>query len=205
MIILFVGPQGSGKGTQAKIISKKLGFCHVSTGDLLREVKGELKQEVDSYINQGKLVPDELIAKILKQKLEEIDNKKGIILDGFPRNLNQSEELDKIVKIDKIFEISISDKEAIKRLTGRWNCKKCGIAYNIFTSPKPKHDKICDKCEEELYQRGDDADKAAIEKRLGIYHNETELMLEKYKDSVIKINGEQSIEKITEEIMKKLD
>lgn len=205
MIILFVGPQASGKGTQAKIISKKLGFCHISTGDLLRDAKGELKQKVDSYINKGKLFPDELIAKLLKQKIKETKRKKDIILDGFPRNLNQSEELDKIMKINKIFEISISDQEALKRLNGRWSCRKCRLIYNIFTAPKPKHDKICDKCGQALVQREDDADKDAIKKRLEIYHSQTEPMLEKYKGSVIKINGEQSIEDVTKDILEKLN
>ena len=205
MIILFVGPQGSGKGTQAKIISKKLGFCHVSTGDLLRETTGELKKLADFYIKEGNLVPSKIMIRMLKERIKKQDCEKGIILDGFPRTLEQADDLDEIMRVDKIFEISISNEEAIKRLTGRWNCKKCGIMYNIFTSPKPKQDKICDKCGEELYQRGDDANKDAIEKRLGIYHNETEPILERHKDSVIKINGEQSIEKITEDILKKLD
>jgi len=199
MILLFVGAQGSGKGTQAKIISKKLNLCHISTGDLLRETTGKLKEQVDSYINNGKLVPDELILKILKQRIKEPDCKTGIILDGYPRNLQQTDELTKIAKIDKVIEISISDKEAVKRLNGRWNCKKCGIAYNVITSPKPKQKGICDICKQPLTQRDDDKDKNAIQKRLDIYHNETEPILEKY-DSV-KINGEQSIEKVTEDIL----
>jgi adenylate kinase len=205
MIILFIGPQGSGKGTQAKIISKKLGFCHISTGDLFRETTGELKELADSYIEKGNLVPSKIVIAMLKERIKEQDCEKGIILDGFPRTIEQDNYLNEIMKIDKIFEISISDKESIKRLNGRWNCKRCGIMYNIFTSPKPKQDKICDQCGEDLYQRGDDADKAAIKKRLEVYHNETKPILEKHKDSVIKINGEQSIEKITEEIIKKLN
>ena len=205
MIILFIGPQASGKGTQAKIISKKLSFCHISTGDLLRETTGELKKLANSYIEKGNLVPSKIMIRILKERIKKQDCKKGIILDGFPRTLEQADDLDEIMKINKTFEISISDEEAIKRLPGRWSCKKCGLLYNVLTVPKPKQDKICDKCGEDLHQRGDDANKTAIEKRLGIYHNETEPILERHKDSVIKINGEQSIEKITEEIMKKLN
>lgn len=205
MIILFIGPQGSGKGTQAKIISKKLNLAHISTGDILREAKGELRQEIDSYINKGELVPDELITKILKQRIKEEDCKNGFILDGFPRNLEQTEDLGKILKIDKIIEIAISDKEAIKRLTGRWNCKKCGIAYNIVTQPKPKKEGVCDKCGSALYQRDDDKNKEAIQKRLDIYHNETHPILERYSDFVVKVNGEQSIEKITEDILEVLE
>jgi len=187
MILLFVGPQGSGKGTQAKIISKKLNLCHISTGNLLREISGKLKQEIDSYINNGKLVPDELIIKILKQRIKKEDCKNGIILDGFPRTLEQARDLDKILKIGKVIEISISDEEAIKRLKGRWNCKKCGIAYNLVTSPKPKQDKKCDNCGSALYQRADDINEEAIKKRLAIYHEGTEPILEKYNS--IQVNA----------------
>lgn len=202
MIILFVGAQGSGKGTEAKIISKQLSIAHISTGDLLRSAKGKLKEEVDSYINAGKLVPDEMTIKILKQRIKKEDCKSGFILDGFPRNLKQAEEFEKIGKINKILEIAISDEEAVKRLKGRWNCKKCGIAYNVVTMPKPKKDKICDVCKQQLTQRDDDINEEAIKKRLEIYHSETEPMLKKYPS--IKINGEQSIEKVAEDILKVL-
>jgi len=205
MIILFIGAQASGKGTQAKIIAGKKGFAHISTGDLLRAATDRLKEEIDSYINNGKLVPDELILKLLKERIKQPDCKNGIILDGYPRNLQQAEELEKIEKIDKIFEIYVSDQTAKKRLMGRWNCKKCGVAYNVVTAPKPKKGTICDTCNLPLYQRDDDINEEAIEKRLAIYHEETEPILKKYKNKVIKINGEQEIGKITEDILKKLD
>lgn len=205
MIILFAGAQGSGKGTQAKIIAEKLKIAHISTGDLLRNVKGELKEKTDFYITKGELVPDNLIIRILKERIKEKDCKDGFILDGFPRNLKQAKEFEKIMKIDKILEIYISDETAKKRLMGRWNCKKCGIAYNIVTEPKPKNDKKCDICDIKLYQRTDDIDKEAIKKRLEIYHSETEPILKEYKEKAIKINGEQSIEKITEDILKILN
>ncbi len=205
MIILFIGAQASGKGTQAKIIAGKKGFVHISTGDLLRAATGELKKEIDSYITKGKLVPDELILELLKERIKQPDCKKGVILDGYPRNLQQAEELEKIEKIGKIFEIWVSDETAKKRLMGRWNCKKCGVAYNIVTAPRPKKDKICDGCNIPLYQREDDINEEAIEKRLAIYHEETEPILKKYKDKVIRINGEQEIEKITRDILEKLN
>jgi len=189
MIILFIGAQASGKGTQAKIIAGKKGFVHISTGDLLRAATGELKKEIDSYITKGKLVPDELILELLKERIKQPDCKKGVILDGYPRNLQQAEELEKIEKIGKIFEIWVSDETAKKRLMGRWNCKKCGVAYNIVTAPRPKKDKICDGCNIPLYQREDDINEEAIEKRLAIYHEETEPILKKYKDKVIRNNG----------------
>ncbi len=204
MIILFIGAQASGKGTQAKIIAKKKALAHICTGDLLRAATGEFRKEIDSYITKGKLVPDELILKLLKERMNQPDCKKGVILDGYPRNLRQAEELEKIEKVGKIFEIYISDETAKRRLMGRWNCKKCGIAYNIVTAPKPKKDGLCDNCSIPLYQRDDDTNEEAIEKRLSIYHEETEPILKKFKERVIKINGEQTIEKITEDILKKL-
>jgi len=205
MIILFIGAQASGKGTQAKIIAGKKGLAHISTGDLLRGATGELKKIADSYMAEGKLAPSKLMVDLLKERIKQPDCKNGIILDGFPRNLEQAEDLKKIGKIEKIFEIHISDETAKKRLMGRWNCKKCGIAYNVITAPKPKKDKLCDNCQVPLYQRDDDINEEVIEKRLAIYHEETEPILKKYKNKVVIINGKQTIEKITEDILKRID
>jgi len=202
MNLLFMGVQGSGKGTQAKIIASKLNLIHISTGDLLRDTKGELKEEVNLYMASGKLVPDKLIIKILKNQLKEESCKNGVILDGFPRNLEQAEEADKIMKIDKAVEIAISNEEAIKRLAGRWNCKKCSNSYNLITSLKPKKNGICDICGRELYQRKDDIKEEAVKKRLETYHKETKPVLKHY--SSVKINGEQSIEKVTRDIINSL-
>ncbi len=201
--LIFVGPQGSGKGTQAKIIAKKLGIAHISTGDLLRASTGKLKKLADSYIHKGNLVPSKVIIEILKQRIKNPDCKNGSILDGFPRTLEQAEDLEKIAKTDLILEINISDKTAIKRLKGRWNCKKCNIAYNIVTCPKPKKIDVCDVCGLKLHQREDDVNEDAIKKRLKIYHEDTKPMLKKYP--YVKINGEQSIEKITRDILDELE
>ena len=195
---IFFGPQGSGKGTQAKIIADKLGLCHISTGDLLRNATGELKKKADSYMNAGKLVPDEIVLELLQEKLKSSECEKGFILDGYPRNLAQSEELDKIVKINNAFNIIISDDEAVRRLSSRISCVKCGTVFNLITNP-PKEDMKCDKCGGELIRREDD-DEEAIRKRLEIYHQETKILLKKY--STIPVNGEQPIEKVTEDIMK---
>jgi adenylate kinase len=202
MRIVLMGLQGSGKGTQAKIISETLGVPHISTGDLLRSLGGELKKQIDEYILKGKLVPDEMIIKILKERISKPDCKKGFILDGFPRNLNQADELEKQIEIDKYFEIFINDEEAVKRISGRWNCKNCGTSYNIITAPKPKIQGKCDKCNVDLFQRQDDTEEA-IKKRLEVYHKDTEPILEKY--DVIRINGKQRIEKVTHDILEKLD
>lgn len=199
MRLIFVGPQGSGKGTQAGILSEKLDIAHISTGDLLRDTKGKLKTEIDSCINNGKLVPDELIIKILKKRILRKDCKNGFILDGFPRNLSQAEALSKIMDIDKVVEITISDKEAIRRISGRRVCKKCDAIYNIATSPKPKKKNVCDECGGKLYQRKDDT-KKALKKRLKIYHRDTEKILSYYKS--VKIDGEHPIDKVSKGILK---
>jgi adenylate kinase len=202
MKLIFFGVQGSGKGTQAEIISERLGIPHISTGDLLRGTDGELKKEADKYMLAGKLIPDELMLKILKARIEREDCKNGFILDGFPRNMEQAKELDKIVKIDNAFNIEISDEEAMNRMKGRWNCKKCGISYNSITAPKPLKTGICDKCCGELVQRADDVSDDSINQRLKIYHEETKPVLKFY--NTVKINGEQSIELVTKDIEKAL-
>jgi adenylate kinase len=203
MKLIFIGPQGSGKGTQAEIISKKFSIAHISTGELLRNTKGKLKKQTDNYMNKGKLIPDKLMIKILEQRIKKKDCKEGFILDGFPRNIEQAKKLDKITSINKVIEIKISDKQAIKRLEGRRICPKCGANYNLVTSPKPKQKEKCDKCGSKLIKRKDDT-KPAIKKRLNIYHKKTESILDYYKDKVIKINGEQSIDKVSKDIIKNL-
>ena len=202
MKLIFMGPQGSGKGTQAKIISKELGICHISTGDLLRDAKGDLKEKVDVFVNKGNLVPDKLMLEVLNERMEKLDCKKGFILDGFPRNLKQADMLDTIIDIDKVVLINISDKKAIERLGGRLNCKKCGAVFNINTSI-PKQEGKCDYCGDELYIRDDDKPEA-IKKRLEIYHNNTEPILEKYKDKLIEVDGAQEIEIVRQGILEGL-
>lgn len=200
--IIFIGPQGSGKGTQAKIISEELKIPHISTGDLFRALEGSLKQEVDSYINQGKLVPDELTVRILKERISKPDCKTGFILDGFPRNIAQAQLLEKITNIDKVIEIDITDDLAIERISSRISCKKCGAVYNTITNP-PKIKDICDRCGGELYRRADD-NPDAIKKRLETYHKETHPILEMYEDKLTSIDGDQEIDKISMDILEEL-
>ena len=203
MNLIFIGPQGSGKGTQAKLLAEELSIPHISTGDLFRSLtQGKLKEEIDSYINKGSLVPDELTVELLKQRILEKDCKKGFILDGFPRTLHQAELLDGITEIDKVIEIALDDNLAVERISERLSCKKCGSVYNLVTNP-PKRENICDKCESELYRRADD-NPEAIRKRLDTYHKETSPILQKYAPITVKINGDQEIDKIAEEIIEKL-
>ena len=200
MILDFVGVQGSGKGTQAKIISKKLELAHISTGDLLRGIQGELKEKVDSIINEGKLIPNDLMLQILKERMKSPDCEKGIILDGFPRNIEQARDLDKELSIDKIIEIKISDEMSLKRLSGRVTCEDCGEGYNLYTELKPSKEGICDKCGGKLVQRADDNEEA-IKKRIQTYHQDTEPILSHYQNKVITVDGEQSVEKISQDIL----
>lgn len=200
MNLIIFGPQGSGKGTQAKMLSEKLGIAHISTGDLCRNAKGVLKEKVDSFIDKGNLVPDELMTKILKERILQADCKKGFVLDGFPRTMAQAEALKKIIDIDFAIEITLSDEEAVKRIGNRLSCKKCGAVYNLNTK-KPRRENVCDVCGKELFKRIDDNEEA-IKKRLKIYHEETEPVLKLYK--TIRINGEQTIEKVSEDVLKSL-
>lgn len=203
MKLIFIGPQGSGKGTQAVLLSKELNIPHISTGDMFRALQGELKQQVDALINKGNLVPDELTLKILKERIEKQDCKEGFILDGFPRNLAQTDLLNNITNVDKVIEITLPDKEAINRISGRVTCEKCKAGYNLFTAPKPKDPDKCDICGGKLIKRADDTE-GSVKKRLMIYHRETEPILKKYKNIIIKINGDQDIEKINKEILERL-
>ncbi len=203
-VYLFVGVQGSGKGTQAKVIAQKKEFCHISTGDLFRGLNGELKEKIDSFINAGKLVPDELVLEMVKKRISKPDCEKGIILDGFPRTINQAKELDKILEVKNVIEIKISDEESLKRLSGRVSCSSCGQGYNLITQPKPIDEKKCDKCGGELIQRKDDTPEA-IKKRIEDYHKETFPILENYKEKLITINGEKDIEEVTKKILEKIN
>lgn len=200
--IVFIGPQGSGKGTLAKIISEKLKIPHIPTGELLRNMQGKLKEEIDSYANKGSLAPDELVIKILKERIKKADCKNGFILDGFPRNLAQAKILKTITKINKVIEIYIPDSLAIERISNRISCKKCGAIYNLVTNP-PEKENTCNKCQERLYRRADD-DQEAVKRRLEIYHRETEPILNEYKDILIRVNGDQKIDKLEKEILEKL-
>ncbi|MBS3094829.1 nucleoside monophosphate kinase [Candidatus Pacearchaeota archaeon] len=203
MKLIFSGVQASGKGTQSELVAKKFGIPHISMGDLLRNYTGKYKKQIDETVKQGKLILVPWSIEIIKERISKPDCKKGFILDGFPRNLGQAEGLKKITDIDKVVEIVISDKEALRRLMGRRVCPKCGTSYNVVTEPKPKVDGICDKDGTKLIQRNDDNEES-IKTRLKVYHEETEPIMDFYKGKVLKINGEQHIEKVQEEILGKL-
>ena len=197
--IIFLGPPYSGKGTIASVLSKDIGVPHISTGEMFREAvrhKTHIGEKVEEFLEKGELVPDEITLEVVKERIAEDDCKKGFILDGFPRDILQAEQLNKITKIDAIIEIYISDKEAIRRIMNRWNCPKCGLTYNLISNP-PKSKGICNKCQTKLVQREDDKEDA-IKRRLFIYHKETEPILKMFK--LYRVNGELDINKVHKEI-----
>jgi adenylate kinase len=202
MRLVIIGIQGSGKGTQAKILSKKLKIPHISVGDLLRNAKGKDKEIIDQYMVKGKLSPVSITLRLLKARLKEPDAKNGFILDGFPRNKEQTELLEKIIDIDKVIEIYIPERLSIQRLSSRLTCSKCGALYNKITNP-PKKQNLCDKCGGILFKRKDDY-LAAIKERIKIYKIEKKAILNKYKEKLIIIDGAKSIDAVNTDIIEKL-
>ena len=207
MKLILLGPPGTGKGTQAKLLIKHFKIPQISTGDILRQAvtdATELGRKAKSYMDSGALVPDEVIIGIIKERIKKKDCANGFIFDGFPRTIPQAEVLDKIIAIDYVIELQTSDKIIIKRLSARRQCKACGSIYGLDIIPK-KHG-ICDKCSGMLYQRDDDKEEA-IKNRLKVYHSQTKPLTEFYKKkgTLIEINGEQEISKIFQNILQSLE
>jgi adenylate kinase len=204
-VIIFFGPPGAGKGTHAKEISNILKIPHISTGDIFRDaIKNEtiLGNKVKDYVNSGKLVPDELVWEIVKERLKENDCSQGFILDGYPRTVLQAEFLKKFLEekkaYPKVIYLKVSDELVIKRLSSRRVCKNCGAIYNLISMP-PKEDNKCDICGGELYQRTDDTPEV-IKQRLNTYYKESKPLLDYYKKE-----GEDEKEEVTRKILKVIE
>ena len=211
MIIIMLGAQGTGKGTVAGILNKQNGWIQLSTGDIFREniSKGtELGIEANKYISKGNLVPDEITISMVEKRLEELKDEKGIILDGFPRNLEQAKELDRILeskgqKVDWVMNLETPRDEIIERMMNRRVCSKCKATYNLILHPS-KVEGICDNCGGELIIRADDSDENAIRNRLEIYDTQTKPLVDYYKEKGIVIVEEisQRINRLADEACK---
>jgi len=181
--LLIFGAPGSGKGTYASRLQSKLRVDVIATGDVFREImkeKTELGKKVKGYVEKGTLVPDDVTIEVLKQRLTKTNSRKGFILDGYPRTIEQAKALDKIAKIDAIIQLTVPDWIIIERLSTRRICKNCGEVYNIRYL-KPKRDMICDKCGGPLYQRSDDTPEV-IKNRIEVYERQTQPLLQYYKE-----------------------
>ncbi len=182
MKLILLGPPGAGKGTQAEILSKRLGIDTISTGVMLRAAirEGtELGKLAEQFINDGKLVPDDVVVGIVKDRLSQEDCETGFILDGFPRTTAQAEALTASgVEIDKVLSLEVSDETIIERLSGRRECSKCGTPYHVVYKPSPAGDKC--PCGGELIQRADDNEET-VKNRIEVYHNQTEPIKEYYQ------------------------
>ncbi|MBR2786660.1 MAG: adenylate kinase [Clostridia bacterium] len=211
MIIIMLGAQGTGKGTVAGILSKQNGWIQLSTGDIFRENISngtDLGVEANKYISKGCLVPDEITISMVENRLEELKNEKGIILDGFPRNIEQAKKLDEILsekgeKVDWVINLETPREEIIERMLNRRVCPKCKATYNLKLHPS-KVEGVCDNCGSELIRRADDCDAEAIEKRLEIYETQTKPLVNFYDEKGIVIVEEisQSINRFADEACK---
>ena len=215
MNLVLMGPPGAGKGTQGEILSKKLNIQTISTGVMLRSAikEGtEVGKIAADFINDGKLVPDEVIVRVVKERLSKPDVKEGFILDGFPRTVKQAEALTETgIKIDKVLSLEVEDEKIISRLSSRRECSGCGAPYSTIYN-KPAVEGKCDKCSGELYQRDDDNEEA-MKTRVDTYFKVTEPVIEYYRnkgilyevDSTDTHEAANSIEKLLNSLGEKVD
>ncbi len=198
MNIILIGAQGSGKGTQAQLLKEKYGWSHLSTGRLYREAvqnKDPAIMKIKEKVDKGGFMPDKTVLKLVKENLSD----KGNTFDGFPRTLEQAEALDEFVQIDAVIELSFSDEEAVKRLSQRMECSQCRAIFGAQNPPRKKG--VCTRCGGKLIQRADD-EPEAIKKRLALYHEETEPLLEYYKprNIVHSVDASKSVEEVFKDI-----
>jgi adenylate kinase len=212
MYIVLLGAPGAGKGTQADVLCQKLKLAHIASGDLFRQALSqgtELGLQAKAYMEKGQLVPNEITIKMVLERIQAPDCEGGIILDGFPRNVDQAKALDEALKkqkkaIDKAVYIKVAEEELLKRLTGRWICRKCQTPYHEVSNP-PKVKGVCDKCGGELYQRADD-NTETIKKRLQVFFAETTPLIDYYSKTgkLLEVQGEGTVEEISTRIISAL-
>ncbi len=208
--LVFLGPPGAGKGTQAKMLSQELGLIHISTGDILRsavEKRTPLGVKAKEYMDRGELVPDDLIIALIEEVLPQ---QGGFVLDGFPRTVAQAKALDRLLdrkgmKLSAVILFDVPDDAVVERLSGRRICPRCGAVYHIRYNP-PREDEICDRCGAKLIQREDDREEV-IRKRLSVYREQTAPLVEYYseRDILVKLDASRPIEEIHRRLLEILN
>src|SRR4030042_463887 len=212
MNIVMLGPPGAGKGTQAALLAERLGIPHVATGDLFR---GALKEETElgltakAYMERGELLPEEVTIGMVRERLQEPDCDGGLILDGFPRTVEQAKALEGLLAeqdrmIDAVLFIDAEEDELVRRLSSRWTCRNCQAVYNVISNP-PRERGKCDICGGELYQRPDDVPQT-VRNRIVVYRDQTSPLINYYQDEglLITIKSEGGIERVQEKILEAL-
>lgn len=209
MIMILIGPPGSGKGTQAQRLEQRLGAVHLSTGNLLRDeiaAGSSLGKTAKTFMDSGQLVPDQLAVQVVADYMQRGEPGMDFILDGFPRTTNQAEELDRILderglEVGKVVEIHTDDDVLMERLTGRFGCAKCGEGYHK-SFKRPKVDGICDMCGGAEFEVRSDDREETIRDRLGVYHSQTAPILPYYakKGLLVQVDGEKAMDDVTKEI-----
>lgn len=209
MKIIMLGAPGAGKGTQAKMIADKYGIPHISTGDIFRaNIKEgtELGQKAKTYMDQGLLVPDELVVDLVVDRVGKEDCANGYVLDGFPRTIPQAESLDAALdklgeKIDFALNVEVPDENIVNRMSGRRACVSCGATYHIVHIPT-KVEGICDRCGSELILRDDDKPET-VQKRLGVYHEQTQPLIDYYKakEVLVEVDGTKDMQDVFTDIV----
>ena len=207
--LILLGPPGAGKGTQAARICQKYSIPHISTGDIFRKhIKEgtEFGIKAQEYMNKGKLVPDKLVLEIAEARLMEEDCKHGFLLDGFPRTVNQAEQLDRFLderdlSVDKVLNIEVDKEALMTRLIGRRVCRNCGATYHVINMP-PEKEGVCDVCGGELYQRSDDT-AATVENRIEVHNTQTKSLVEHYErvGKIAHIDGSTGLDNVFSDIV----
>jgi len=202
--VAFLGPPGAGKGTQARELAREWGVPHVATGDMLRDAAAAgtpLGREAKGYMDKGALVPDEVIIRMIAERLRRPDAGRGFLLDGFPRTIAQAEGLEHLLKdlgqpLERVVYFDVSEPELLRRLTGRRVCRACQTAFHLVSAPPTKAG-VCDRCGGQLYQREDDSE-ATVRHRLGVYARQTAPLLDWYRGRglLVSVPGEGPIETI---------
>lgn len=212
MKIIMLGAPGAGKGTQAKKIAEKYSIPHISTGDIFRaNIKNgtELGKKAKTYMDQGLLVPDELVVDLVVDRLKQPDCENGCVLDGFPRTIPQAEALDIALEaagqsVDYAINVEVPDENIVNRMSGRRACVNCGATYHIVYAPT-KEENICDACQGELILRDDDKPET-VQKRLNVYHEQTQPLIDYYtkKNILVEVDGTVDIDDVFAAIVKVL-